>query len=230
MKVLTLIFTLFNLSVFSQSPVLLELFTSQGYSSCPPADRVLAEIKQDKNLENVFVLSYHVDYWDRLGWKDPYASAKFSERQRWYAAKLNDRVYTPELIVNGKTGIVGSRKGEINRLIEETIKEPNANSLRVIDSSQLLLQYDVQNPGPDVKLCAAFYTDRVENQVSGGENSGRELSHVNVVRTLKTYRTNSSGTIQLDIPEKGKVRVNGVICFLQNQKTGEILSAVNQHF
>jgi hypothetical protein len=105
----------------AERPVLLELFTSQGCSSCPPADRVLSRLNEEAKSGDLLVvaLSFHVDYWNRLGWTDPYSDAAYSQRQRIYARKLGDnRVYTPELVVDGRTGHVGSREGEVRQAIK----------------------------------------------------------------------------------------------------------------
>ncbi|MEL7120299.1 MAG: DUF1223 domain-containing protein, partial [Bacteroidota bacterium] len=111
------------------NPVLLELFTSQGCSSCPPADQVLAKLNREaiEGKLEVVALSFHVDYWNRLGWKDPYSDAAYSERQRIYAGKLKDEyVYTPEIVINGSKGIVGSREYDVRRAIKDAAKKQKA--------------------------------------------------------------------------------------------------------
>src|SRR5437899_2881738 len=98
---------------FAQNPVVVELFTSQGCSSCPAADKNLAEIieKAEANGQQVIGLSFHVDYWNYIGWKDPYSKAEFTERQRKYALRMNsENIYTPQMIVNGESEFVGSDK------------------------------------------------------------------------------------------------------------------------
>src|SRR5258706_7835451 len=115
MKILiTLVLTMTSLAMFSQqNPVVIELFTSQGCSSCPAADKNLAEIIEDaeKNGQPVYGLSFHVDYWNYIGWKDPYSNPGYTARQHQYAQKLNsESVYTPQMIVNGEIEFVGSNK------------------------------------------------------------------------------------------------------------------------
>ena len=125
---ITGLFSWHQVNIYDQSkleqqvdtPILVELFTSQGCSSCPPADRVLAKLAKEAEAGDlpIVALSFHVDYWNRLGWKDPYSDAAFSQRQRIYASKLPDqRVYTPEIVVNGSSGHVGSRESEVRSAI-----------------------------------------------------------------------------------------------------------------
>ncbi len=113
----------------SHWPVLVELFTSEGCSSCPPADLLLMELdraEQGHGTE-VIVLSEHVDYWNRLGWKDPFASAQFTDRQRTYAARFGETsVYTPEMVVDGRAGFVGSDRRHALRAIADAAKQPKA--------------------------------------------------------------------------------------------------------
>ena len=103
-----------------ESVVVLELFTSQGCSSCPSADVLLDKVRNEYKSENVFTLSYHVDYWDYIGWKDPFSQKQFTEKQRSYAQKFNDnRIYTPAVVVNGKEHFVGSNRSKMYAKIKE---------------------------------------------------------------------------------------------------------------
>ena len=129
------IFLFFSTFLMAQQKpvVVLELFTSQGCSSCPPADAVLEEIKNNANPEEVIPLSYHVDYWDYIGWRDPYATKQFTNKQRIYGRKFNSSsIYTPQLVINGEEHLVGSDKANIHRKIERKLKSKNiANTVKV---------------------------------------------------------------------------------------------------
>src|SRR5579862_9025194 len=130
-------------------PVLLELFTSEGCSSCPPADRLLETLdqKQPVAAADLIVLSEHVDYWDRLGWKDPYSSSLYTARQQEYTNKYNlDGVYTPQLVVDGRYGLVGSDGREVSSAIQKAIREqkiPIAISKVSSDGQQVTARIDL---------------------------------------------------------------------------------------
>ena len=190
-----------------QYPVLAELFTSQGCSSCPPADRVLEQLAAQDDLQ-VIVLSYHVDYWNRLGWRDPYSQAAFSERQRQYARHLNDRgVYTPQLVINGRSGHVGSREREITTAIEQAGSQAPAVEITgqahwLPDQQQIQLKYQLSTLPEQHQLQIALVEKEVENDVPQGENRGRHLRHTNVVRTLlSTEPTQTNDTFSFPLPK-----------------------------
>ena len=169
----------------SQSrPVVAELFTSQSCSSCPPADALLATLKSARR--DVLVLDFHVDYWNRLGWKDPYSSPEATQRQRQYAAALGAGVYTPQLIVGGRRQAVGSDQAAVLAAIEAAQAD-----LRAMPAPPLRLEWHagkvVLTVGAgqgDGTLWLVGYDDERTTQVRGGENGGRQLTEVNVVRSL----------------------------------------------
>ncbi len=188
-----------------QHPVLVELFTSQGCSSCPPADRVLQALNSTDEGE-VITLSYHVDYWNRLGWRDPYSQAVFSERQRNYAQHLNDRgVYTPQAVGNGSSGHIGSRERELRTAIKAASTQ--APQLQIqgraawSQEDELTVDYQFSKVPSNVVLQVAVVDAAVENEVPRGENRGRHLTHTNVVRQLTTISPEQiigQSTISLD--------------------------------
>ncbi|HTP91043.1 MAG TPA: DUF1223 domain-containing protein [Xanthobacteraceae bacterium] len=163
---------------------LLELFTSQGCSSCPPADKLLGELANDPSL---VALSVPIDYWDYLGWKDTLASPAHSARQRAYARVRGDRqVYTPQIVVNGSMHVLGSDRAAVERVIAQTDQKPGIMSLPVLLSlggANLTVKVraaESENPGGEVWLCPL--TKSVPVAIGRGENHGRTVTYHNVVR------------------------------------------------
>ena len=163
-----------------------ELFTSQGCSSCPPADALLGELAQ---RTDVIALTLPVDYWDYLGWKDTYANPAFSERQRAYAAKRGDgEVYTPQLVVNGVAHVVGSQRGPVEGAIEATnaaIAAGEAAIEATPDGDELVVKVSAVagSKGATLWLCNVLKSGPVK--IQRGENSGLEATYTNVVRGMK---------------------------------------------
>ena len=174
-------------SGLSSVPVLVELFTSEGCSSCPPADRLIAQLDKDQSVSgaDVIVLSEHVDYWNHLGWADPFSSAFYSARQREYAGRLNGEVYTPEAVVDGARGLVGSDERELRDAIQSATK--TAKVPLAISATRQGEEVAITVTGGAAKgsLFIALAYDSVESQVSRGENSGRRLGHVGVVYAMR---------------------------------------------
>ncbi|MEL7252479.1 MAG: DUF1223 domain-containing protein, partial [Bacteroidota bacterium] len=191
-----------------EHPVLVELFTSQGCSSCPPADRVLQALDTDAQSGDaaIITLSYHVDYWNRLGWRDPYSQSAFSDRQRDYARHLNDRgVYTPQAVINGRTGHIGSRERELRSAIQTaSTKAPQlqiAGNTSWTKNNEITVDYQLSTLPENAVLQVAVVQAAVENEVPRGENRGRHLAHTNVVRQLTTVsptQTEGQSTISLE--------------------------------
>lgn len=181
------------------APVIVELFTSEGCSSCPPADAVLSTlIKQPIAGVEVIALGEHVDYWNHGGWADPFSSSKFSGRQSDYSRTFGkDTVYTPQMIVDGKTQFVGSDVDRARQAILAAARAPKAEVLLTkTGPNRLLVRVDhlprsVQNDPADVLL--AVTEDGLVSSVGGGENSGRHLVHNAVVRSLQVLGTTSGG-------------------------------------
>jgi hypothetical protein len=164
------------------SLTLLELYTSQGCSSCPPADAVLAELADRPGL---LALSFHVDYWNRLGWPDPYSLADATRRQRQHAARLRvGYVYTPQLVVNGTAHVVGSDRGAVAMALAAT---PPALPIALVrDGAEMLVRLPDRRGNPPASVQAAWFADAPPVRVARGENAGRTLAHRNVVRRLAT--------------------------------------------
>ena len=163
-----------------------ELFTSQGCSSCPPADRIIGELAKDPD---VIALSLPIDYWDYLGWKDTLADSRFTARQKAYSHVRGDRdVYTPQVVVNGATHVIGSDRARIDGAISETRKSSGVMSVPVtmtVSGKQLTVAV-AESKGPaahgEVWICSV--SKAVPISIGRGENRGREITYHNVVRNL----------------------------------------------
>ena len=179
-------------------PVLVELFTSEGCSSCPPADELLMRLVQTQPVPGVQIiaLSEHVDYWNRLGWKDPYSSAAFTERQNGYArAFRSDDIYTPQMVVDGGVAFVGGSDIKAREAIAAAARVPKAvieikpGEKRDGSATPLVIRVarsDDFKPGAEAEVLLALTEDGLRSDVSRGENAGRKLAHTAVVRRLVT--------------------------------------------
>lgn len=211
--------------------VVVELFTSQGCSSCPPADAALKQIAQvakDRDLR-VYPLSFHVDYWNRLGWEDPFSHEDFSARQTTYAAKFDgNRIYTPQMIVNGSERFIGSDKKKAHEAITDALrKRPRANvdlQINTATSEAIEVAYRISGNIEDYALNVALIHTPEATKVPSGENAGRELDHVNVVRSFKVIvPTASTGKVELKVPEEFESDDFEIVGYLQNKQTFEIV-------
>lgn len=181
----------------SPCPVVVELFTSEGCSSCPPADALLKQLSEQQPLHGVQIipLEEHVDYWNHLGWADPFSSSEFSQRQSDYAQVFgSDSVYTPQMVVDGQTEFVGSRSLSAREAIQKAAALPKLEvSLRVSPHSKsdhLALEVQAQSPNgiqlrDALELWVAVTEKGLQSNVKAGENSGEILKHAPVVRTLR---------------------------------------------
>jgi hypothetical protein len=195
-------------------PVIVELFTSQGCSSCPPADQLIAELavhgaQLTADQTPVLPLSFHVDYWNQLGWRDPFSQSAWSERQRDYADVLGDRgVYTPQLVVGGVVGMVGSDRSAVKRQLKAAAAPMLLPATASWTSGELTVSVTAP-PGRTVWL-ALFGQDK-PTDVSSGENAGRSMITTHPVRSLQKIASNSSS-------EKRTIKVaatDGAVLFTQ---------------
>lgn len=220
------------------SPIVVELFTSEGCSSCPPADALLQEFDtQPFPGAQLIVLSEHVDYWNHIGWTDPYSASAYSERQSSYARQFHlDSAYTPQMIVDGTREFGGSNSRDAQKAFDKAVaaeKIPVRISNVLLAGSLLKAHLEtgalpVELRTADVVLVIAL--NHAESEVASGENSGRRLTHVAVVRSLvKAGFVQAGQSFSGDVAanlEKGidpsKVRI---IAFLQEPGPGRILGA-----
>ena len=211
-----------------------ELFTSQGCSSCPPADRVLGELAKDPS---VIALSLPIDYWDYLGWKDTLADSRFSARQKAYSRARGDReVYTPQAVVNGAAHVIGSDLASIESAIGATTKADGVMSVPVTmtQAGKLLtvsIAASANSPAPthgEVWICSI--SKSVPILVGRGENSGQEITYHNVVRNLMKVGdwNGSSGSWTVPIESVVREGADGAVVYLQDgnrDKPGPMLGA-----
>jgi hypothetical protein len=225
-----------------------ELFTSQGCSSCPPADRLLSKLSQDSRFQGkypgkVIPLSFHVDYWNSIGWQDPFSSARWSERQKAYAGRVfhSNRIYTPQVVVNGHAECVGNSEGEVLGRISDalaaepagrvslTVEPPTPDGhLRVKVGAKLARAAG----SGDLDLWVAVYESGLSTEVKAGENASRILRNDRVVRRLEKAFTlpgaagsEKSGELVLGIDKRWKPGALGVAAFLQDPATLAIQGA-----
>jgi hypothetical protein len=215
-------------------PVLVELFTSEGCSSCPPADALLGHLRQDFARDSIEVvpLGFHVDYWNSLGWKDRFSSAEFSRRQEQYAHSLStDGPYTPQMIVDGETEFVGSNAGRAHETIADASGHaPEAEILITLSEDKLAVQAStVSGRNGDVLL--AITEDNLSTKVGAGENNGRELRHAAVVRELRRLGKIEGGpfnaTVPLKLQTEWKRNDLRAVVFVQQGEAGKVLGAAS---
>jgi hypothetical protein len=216
----------------TRQPVLVELFTSEGCSSCPPADRNLAFLSTQQPVTNaeIITLAFHVDYWDRLGWKDRFSSPLFSERQESYthALKLNSN-YTPQMVVDGATEFVGSDSGKAAAAITKAIESEKATIDVLPDAGRFNVKIVNAPSHRDSTVYGAITEDGISTRVEGGENSGKMLEHVSVVRELKVLGELASDKSALEVPfdvttgpEWKKGNLNFVV-FVQENESKKVI-------
>jgi len=208
-----------------------ELFTSEGCSSCPPADELVAKIQKENKDKPVYILAYHVDYWNRLGWKDVFSSADFSKRQHEYANYLHlQSVYTPQVIVNGKTEFVGSEEGTFRNALKASLQKQPKAQLTVsglkTDKNMASFNYTTTGADKNTVLLIAVLQKSAQTKVERGENGGRTLSHVQIVRELQPVAIKgNSGTANMALPHGFNTHDWEIIGLLQNKSTGAVVGA-----
>lgn len=206
----------------NSSFVILELYTSEGCSSCPPAERLMPELKETYG-DSLYILEFHVDYWNRLGWRDQYSKTQYSNRQRQYAQRFNIKsVYTPQAIINGQAHEVGSKKEQLHTLIDNALGRSNALnkiSLTVKQKAynQLSVKY-VTHLSNGEKLYIALVQQHATTDVKAGENNGKELEHHYIVRELAESEMDM-GSLDMYIPEGESQSPYYIIAFIQDKQS-----------
>ena len=204
--------------------VVVELFSSQGCNSCPPGDRLLTELR-DK--PGVLALTFHVDYWDYLGWKDTLAGPDFSQRQYDYAKARGDMdVFTPQMIVNGEKQMVGSQRSEVYAVLEQSRVRAWPVGLTIVDRGKELAVAAGSGTG-EATLWVMPIRDHVTVKIEKGEMAGREVSYTNVVRKLVPAAMWTGAATRVSLPKDGLMTpdATGCVALLQQGKVGPILGA-----
>jgi len=232
----------------STTPVLVELFTSEGCSSCPPADKLLAQLnaRQPVNGAEAIILEEHVDYWNDLGWRDPFASSSATQRQQDYAKVLSAEVYTPQMIVDGRTEILGSDENAAQRAISKAVGAPKTEleltwvgATATMGGPKLLhvragklSGAENASSGQNAEVFMAITEYHLHSDVRRGENAGRGLEHDGVVRKLTSLgKANGTGEYSYDAQNGVKLSSDWkrenvrIVVFVQDVRSRRIYAA-----
>jgi hypothetical protein len=222
------------------TPIVVELFTSEGCSDCPPADVLLQKLIETSPVggADIIGLSQHVDYWDRLGWKDRFSSAALTNRQREYAAHFGgDSIYTPQMIVDGRTEFVGSDASAAKRAIDKALARPHATVHLALEGDQPAASAAIAAWATDLApgshdrsdLVLVVTEDGLRSDVKRGENQGRVLKHAAVVRYMATAGVAGAAPVHATIALSPEWQRNNlkVVAFVQEQQSRAILGAAS---
>jgi hypothetical protein len=209
----------------AEGPWAVELFTSQGCNSCPPADAFLGRLAR---RPDIVALSFHVDYWDYIGWKDPFASRETTERQRAYARVLKQRyVYTPEMVVEGIGHETGREPAPIERLLADAQRRASKRATPELSRSGngpltiKLAAFDLAGKSADVTL--AVYDRRHDTPINSGENQGRSLANFNIVRHFELVSRWSGAAAEWTIPPESIGPLQGMAVLVQHADHGPMI-------
>ena len=215
------------MTALAAAAILVELFTSEGCSSCPPADAVLARLHREQPVPGVqlIVLSEHVDYWNDLGWKDPFSDRRFSDRQAAYGG----RIYTPQAVVDGRTDVLGSDAAAIERAAASAAREPHGTLVLTRTATGIRIAVDGLPAHGGANVLVAALEDDLVSKVERGENAGRTLSHAAVVRSLREAGTipaaSARWSAELSLPLDLSGKKARTIAFVQDGRTRRVLAA-----
>ncbi|MET7751173.1 DUF1223 domain-containing protein [Micromonospora sp. NPDC005367] len=218
---------------------IVELFTSQGCSSCPPAEELLSEIERDarEQRQRIFALGFHVDYWDDLGWPDRFADAAYTARQQAYARAFGSgHLYTPQMVVNGTVEFVGSDRRRATNAIASALTAAATTpiALSVENASggtgggrRVVVGYQTERPLERAVLNVAIVERGLVSEVARGENAGRTLRQDNVVRAFTSVSLDAErGRVELEVPSDLDPRQASVVGYVQNDGDKAIVGAV----
>jgi hypothetical protein len=224
-----------NKTAAVKAPVLVELFTSEGCSSCPPADRLLAKL--EKTDTSVIVLSEHVTYWNGIGWRDPYSTNESTGRQSDYVERLRlDSSYTPQMVVNGRYQFVGSDEGSADSAIRKAAQNeavPVTISNLQPGENRVTFSIATGNVAKNAQVLVVMAQDEGSQQVASGENGGHTLHHVQIARSIRQVANVPNGSayngdLSVDLPHPIAGSGWHIVVFLQQGSGGPILGAASQ--
>ncbi|MDE3252128.1 MAG: DUF1223 domain-containing protein [Bacteroidota bacterium] len=212
----------------NQPVVVLELFTSQGCSSCPPADALLGKYAASGG-QSIIPLSFHVDYWNRLGWSDPFSQPAFRQRQEWYTSRIpGSSLYTPQLVMDGRYEMVGSNRTAIENQIRKELAEPKQGSILVRQverkNDRLYFQYEAASPGEILNI--ALIEKKATTSIHAGENNGLRLMNYNIVRSFHTQKAAGNGAGEISLPRDFTATGYALVMYTQGETKTNIRSAV----
>lgn len=205
-----------------QTPVLVELFTSQGCYSCPAADDVLGELSE---RDDIIALAFHVTYWDRLGWPDTFGQEAFTDRQYDYAQTFKSRsVFTPQAIVAGEISIVGSSKERLEKAVDFVKREGQARAIGIAENGNVKLPE--LNIHSDLTVWSAAFTNGETVDIKRGENAGKILDYHRIVKRFDVLGLwdGGAGTYQLPIQDWQSDGMDGAVIVAQRQSDGQVLA------
>ena len=198
----------------------IELFTSQGCSSCPKADALLEELSKRKDL---VALAYHVDYWDYIGWADTFGSKAYSDRQRDYAESWGTgRIFTPQMVVNGTAGVVGSKRDLVSSEIAKA-KLPLAVTIRETAKGMLQVSVPGRDDLNDAVVWLITFLDRAEVEIERGENKGRTVAYTQIVtgrQVVGMWESDTGAQLKLPLDEVLGNGSNGAVIMVQEERNG----------
>ena len=222
-----------SIATDKKRPVLVELFTSEGCSSCPPADRVLTTLEKDQLVPNAeaITLAFHVDYWNSLGWKDRFSTAAFTRRQEEYARRFgNDSSYTPQIVVDGSNEFVGSNRAKANEVIGARAAEPKGLIELNFAANKVGVSISELGSHSDATVYLAVAESKLFTNVGGGENRGEKLEHTSVVRDLiavgKVKGGESTFRSETAAPQNSEWKTENVkyVVFVQQNNDKKVLA------
>lgn len=211
-------------SYAAQPLTVAELFTSEGCSSCPPADRLLQSLADNPNI---LALSFHVNYWDYIGWKDPFALQSSTDRQRHYARALqSSSVFTPQMIVGGRYSVVGSQGGDVKEALVKASGLASVASITIDRAQNSAMIAPIGRIKTPLDIWLVRYQKQATSVVARGENAGSTLNHRNVVRSIEKVGSWDGAEHSISLPV-ARDATDGVAILLQQPGYGAIVEATN---